>query len=304
MAIAPSSRTKPTFILVSGGWHGTSYWSKVVAGLKGEGYRAVPVALRSASSDPDMTFLDDLDAVRDVIRGEVTQGRNVVVAAHSLGTVVGASAIKGFAASATSSANSHESEAEKRAVEGAQTGHVIGFVAVGTGFLPSGVCFLQALGGKPPPLWRFNSEPLVSTDEDVEDDGESTTKTFVTIRVSARDAFYHDLTVEEGEEWVEWLAPQGAATVAQGDKDVYAGWLDVPSWSLITTEDRAFPPEAQKAYVQAAREAGADLWSEEIAASHSPMLSRPAETVDFLRRAAVAFGGEGCLYKGTEYCGL
>ncbi|KAK8091741.1 hypothetical protein PG997_002102 [Apiospora hydei] len=170
------------------------------------------MALRSASPNPNITFLDDVNAVRDVIRGEVNQCCDVVVVAHSLGTVVGASAIK-----ATSSANSHESEAEKCAVEGAKIGHVIGFVAVGTGFLPSGVCFLRALGGTPPPLWRFSSEPLVSTDEDVEDDGENTTtKKFVTIRVSARDAFYHDLPVEEGKEWVERLAPQGAATVAQG----------------------------------------------------------------------------------------
>jgi len=64
----------------------------------------------------------------------------------------------------------------------------------------------------------------------------------------------------------------------------------VPCWSLIATEDQAFPYEGQKAAVQKARDAGADIWSEEITASHSPMLSRPEETGDFLRRAAVAFG--------------
>lgn len=65
--------------------------------------------------------------------------------------------------------------------------------------------------------------------------------------------------------------------------------LTVPCWNLVTTEDRAFLPKAQKAMAQAARDAGADVWSEEIVASHSPMLSRPAETVGFLRRAVVAF---------------
>ena len=78
--------------------------------------------------------------------------------------------------------------------------------------------------------------------------------------------------------------------------------LTVPCWSLVTTEDRAFPPEAQRAMAQAARDAGADIWSEEIAAGHSPMLSRPAETVDFLRRAAVVFGDKASF--GIRRAGL
>ncbi|KAK7918426.1 alpha/beta-Hydrolase [Apiospora marii] len=301
MAVSSSSPAKPAFVLVSGAWHGTGYWAKVVAGLLREGYRATPVALRSASAKPAVTFMDDVNAVRDVIRGEVARGCDVVVVAHSLGTVVGASAIKGFARFHGGGGGGGKTGQDVAVTEVFMNGdrdgfgHVIGFVALATGFLPTGVCFLQALGGKAPPLWRFGSEPLATTEEDVDDDGESTTKTFATIRISAREAFYHDLPVEEGERWVERLSPQGAATIAQGGEFVYAGWLDVPCWSLVTTEDRAFPPEAQRAMAQAARDAGADVWSEEIVTSHSPMLSRPAETVDFLRRAAVAFGEKALL---------
>ncbi|KAK8076244.1 hypothetical protein PG994_003516 [Apiospora phragmitis] len=291
--------TKPTFVLVSGAWHGTSYWAKVVAGLAEEGYRAVPVALRSASLSPDTTFADDLGDVRDAIRGEVGRGCDVVVVAHSLGSVVGSSAIKGFAAASAQSSSEGEPAATVTAADGSSTvvagtgttrnGHVIGFVALATGFLPTGVCFLEVVGGKPPPLWRFSSEPSAvmtasfsnTTDGEVvdDDDGESTTKTFATIRVEPREAFYNDLSVDEGNEWVELLSPQCTATISKGGEFVYAGWLD----------DRAFPHEDQRASAQAARDAGANLWSEEIAAGHSPMLSRPAETTDFLRRAAVAF---------------
>lgn len=228
MAVSSSSPGKSAFVLVSGAWHGTSYWAKVVAGLLREGYRATPVALRSASAmAAATTFMDDVDAVRDVIRGEVSRGCDVVVVAHSLGTVVGASAIKGFARSKDGETGQNAAVAEA-AMSGNRDGcgRVIGFVALATGFLPAGNCFLQALGGKAPPLWRFSSEPLAITAEDVDDDGESTTKAFATIRVSAREAFYHDLPVEEGERWVERLAPQCAATIAQGGEFVYAGWLD------------------------------------------------------------------------------
>lgn len=228
MAISPSLPSKPAFVLVSGAWHGTSYWAKVVAGLLREGYTATPVALRSASPKPTTTFMDDVDAVRDVIRGDVTRGCDVVVVAHSLGTVVGASAIQGFARLQSDGRENGNSTVVTTAMAENQEGcgRVIGFVALATGFLPASVCFLQALGGKPPPLWRFSSEPRVTTEDDVDDDGEDTTKAFVTIRVSAREAFYHDLPIEEGEQWVERLAPQCVATVRQGGEHVYAGWLD------------------------------------------------------------------------------
>ncbi|KAK7960730.1 hypothetical protein PG988_011944 [Apiospora saccharicola] len=301
MAISLSLPSKPTFVLVSGAWHDTSYWDKVIARLSKQGYRAAPVALRSASAEPTTAFIDDVDAVRDVIRKQVSRGCDVVVVAHSLGSVAGASAIKGFARSRGCRGGQEEQDTTATTTisvmnekgKGKGCGHVIGFVALATGFLPTGVCFLQAVGGRPPPLWRFSSGPLVTTEEDVEDDGESTTRAFATIRVSAREAFYNDMPVEEGEQWVERLSPQSAATITQGGEFVYSGWLDVPCWSLVTTEDRAFPPEAQRAMAQAARDAGADIWSEEIAAGHSPMLSRPAETVDFF-----AEGGGGVWGKG------
>ncbi|KAK8006897.1 initiation factor 2 beta-like protein [Apiospora arundinis] len=321
------SSSKPTFVLISGGWHRADYWSEVAADLRVEGHGVIPLALPSASSDPDVTFLDDLTSVRDVIRKETEHGgRDVVIATHSLGTVVGASAIKGFTAAAAADADKakgmltpppegdsdndseidedvHQSTATAPATvpdelsmqdehEPPRRGHVIGFVTVATGFVPTGACFLAALGGTPPPLWRYVSEPRVLTtdEDDLADDGsDTTTRAFCAVRVSAREAFYGDLPVEEGERWVARLLPQGSKAVAEGGEHVYAGWLDVPCWSLVATEDRAFPYEGQKASIQAARDAGADIWSEEIAASHSPMLSRPAETADFLRRAAVAF---------------
>ncbi|KAK6838005.1 hypothetical protein PG987_006286 [Apiospora arundinis] len=263
------SSSKPTFVLISGGWHRADYWSEVAADLRVEGHGVIPLALPSASSDPDVTFLDDLTSVRDVIRKETELGgRDVVIATHSLGTVVGASAIKGFTAAAAADADKakgmltpppegdsdndseinediHQSTATAPATvpdelsmqdehEPPRRGHVIGFVTVATGFVPTGACFLAALGGTPPPLWRYVSEPRVLTTDadDLADDGsDTTTRAFCAVRVSAREAFYGDLPVEEGER-------------------------------LVATEDRAFPYEGQKASIQAARDAGADIWSE------------------------------------------
>lgn len=47
---------------------------------------------------PEATFKEDIDAARDAILAETTQGRDVIVIAHSYGGMVGNSAIKGLTA--------------------------------------------------------------------------------------------------------------------------------------------------------------------------------------------------------------
>jgi hypothetical protein len=59
-------------------------------------------------------------------------------------------------------------------------------------------------------------------------------------------------------------------------------------WTLITTDDKALPPEAQKMLVEAVKNE-ADITVKEIDSSHSPMLSRPKEVVDFMLEATKAF---------------
>lgn len=65
----------------------------------------------------------------------------------------------------------------------------------------------------------------------------------------------------------------------------------MPVWFLSTTEDKALPVEAQRMMVQGARDAGADVSVREVESSHSPMLSRPEETVGFVLEAVKAFVG-------------
>lgn len=67
------------------------------------------------------------------------------------------------------------------------------------------------------------------------------------------------------------------------------GWKDVPVWYLATTEDHAFPTEAQKWMAGPTLAAGGDITIREVASSHSPMLSKSKETVDFILEAVAAF---------------
>ena len=67
-----------------------------------------------------------------------------------------------------------------------------------------------------------------------------------------------------------------------GGEYAYSYRKDVPVSFLATAEDRAFPVQVQRMFVQGAKDAGADVTLREIEGSHSPMLSRPEETVDFI----------------------
>ncbi|KAM5344248.1 hypothetical protein ACJ41O_012785 [Fusarium nematophilum] len=252
---------KPTIVLVPGAWHGPDTWNKVVSAMEAEGYKCIPVALPTTQGDVSANFSDDVKAVRDSIVAETSQGINVVVVVHSYGGAVGSSALKGLTPpnSALPSA-------------GETTGHVIGLFMIATGFVVAGLTFLDGLGGKPPPIWECDWENGIAN-----------------ITVDPRELFYHDLPVEEGEYWVGKLQKQALKAFTEGAADAYAGWKEVPVWYLATTEDKSHPTEVQMAFVQRAQAEGGDVKWSEIASSHSPMLSKPKETVEILLEALVAF---------------
>jgi Alpha/beta hydrolase family len=151
------------------------------------------------------------------------------------------------------------------------SGHVIGFAMMATGFAVAGLTFLDGMGGKPPPTWTFDPEG------------------FAKVVVPTRELFYHDLPEGEGNLWVGKITKQSSKAFTQDGDITYPGWMNVPNWFLVTTEDKALPAEAQRMFVQMSKDAGGDIMVREIDSSHSPMLSRPKETVEFILDAVRAF---------------
>lgn len=249
--------SKPTLIFVPGAWHKASTWDKVTPLVKAQGYKVICVTLPSTMGNPAITIKEDVDSVRDPIIAETAQGRDVVVVMHSYGGAVGASAIKGLTRSKPDALPEN-------------SGHVIGLAYMASGFCMTGVGFLEAMGGNPPPFWKLDPSG------------------FATLVVDARDLFYHDLPEDEGKFWVGKLQKQAQKPFTEGGEYYYAGWMDVPVWYLLTTDDHTHPVPIQQYIMQMGRDAGADVTVREIASSHSPMLSKPKETADFVLEAATA----------------
>ncbi|KAH8805425.1 Alpha/Beta hydrolase protein [Xylogone sp. PMI_703] len=254
---------KPTLVFVPGAWHNILTWNKVTALLEAQGYKCVRVALASTSG-PEATFLDDITAVRNAIQEETANGSDVVIVVHSYGGHVGSSAIKGLTRPKPGDSSSAKDSSN----------HVIGYAMLATGFTITGVSFLEAAGGKPHPFWRADVE-----------------RGFAALTVDARELFYHDLPLEEGNYYVNKLEQHSLKSLAEGGEYAYSGWKDVPVWFLATTDDKALPIEVQRAFVETAQKEGGDITIREIETSHSPMLSKPKETVDFILEAVEAFTG-------------
>jgi len=75
-----------------------------------------------------------------------------------------------------------------------------------------------------------------------------------------------------------WIAYQGRTT--------YAAFMDIPSWYLYCEKDQAVPPAAQRGIVQAAEAAGAKMKTVSFESSHSPFLSMPQATAEFIVEVA------------------
>ncbi|KAF1812901.1 hypothetical protein P152DRAFT_507219 [Eremomyces bilateralis CBS 781.70] len=90
--------------------------------------------------------------------------------------------------------------------------------------------------------------------------------------------FYIDLPKGEGDYWASKLANQSAKAFTEGRYASYPGWKDASSWFLMATD-----------FVKATKGAGASVTVRDISSGHTPILSRPKETVDFILEALAAF---------------
>lgn len=257
-------RPLPSLVLIPGAWHKPSCYDKIVSLLqKNHDLKCISITLPSTKDDPSATFKDDLDTARQAISSETSQGRDVVLIAHSYGGMVANSAIKGFARprdfATSASADSN--------------GHVIGLVLIASGFTFTGFSFMDPFLGCPPPAWRVN-----------------TATGYAEIVVDPGQLFYHDLSRDEADFWVSQLSTQSLKALFEGGEHSYAGWRDVPVWYIGTVEDHGLPVLMQRINVGMGREF-TRVEHRELQTSHSPFLSQPEETASIVAEAVESFAG-------------
>ncbi|KAJ6088331.1 alpha/beta-hydrolase [Penicillium sp. IBT 16267x] len=261
----------PTFVFVPGAWHKPTCYGEIIKLLQPK-FKCVSITLPSTSGKPDASFKDDLDTACEAISSETTNGRNVVVVAHSYGGMVANSAIKGFTRDVTT-----------RQIQPPTTGSVVGLILIASGFTFTGMSFMDPFFGIPPPTWRANWETG-----------------YAELVTPPREMFYHDLPQEEAEYWVSQLTPHSLKSLFEGGEHSYAGWRDVPVWYIGTVEDRGLPVLVQRTQIGMAREMGCTVEHRELQTSHSPFLSQPEATAEIMLEAVDAFTGNSGADQATS----
>ncbi|KIX95580.1 uncharacterized protein Z520_08700 [Fonsecaea multimorphosa CBS 102226] len=261
----------PTLIFCHGAWHTSEYWDTVMNDLQNKGYKCLaPALIYNGGEKPIQTMTPVVAALQEVVADETGLGNDVVLVNHSMGGMAGCSAVRGFT----------RKDPSKRKSE--KSGHVTGLIQI-TAWTPSEhetslVNIGEDFARRHPEIMRARIKHKIDDEGWCEVQDEEVAVKF----------FYNDMPREDAAKWSSKLIKFSAAMFGARDS-VYAGWRDVPVWYLICSTDNAIKKELQEDMVQKCRALGADITTRECEAGHSPMLSKPGETVVFIEDAVRAF---------------
>ncbi|KAL6705374.1 hypothetical protein ACN47E_007023 [Coniothyrium glycines] len=256
---------KPQIVMIPGAWHKPEeYCDKITALLSTAGYtvhaRQMPAV---GTPNPPRNLSADIAFAQDLVDEAIGEaGNDVVVIVHSWGGIIGGSALSGYGK-------------ETRAAQGKKGGvTALGYM---TAFLlPEGMSLLDAAGNKHSPWSRLDEENNL-------------------IYAQVPEIFYNDLPEDEQKYWFDRLQSHNLSGFTT--PCTAASWKELPTSYLVCEDDLAIPVSAQDGMIQGARDAGVEVDVTRIKAGHSPFLSKPEETVNWIRKVAARGSkeaGMGC----------
>jgi pimeloyl-ACP methyl ester carboxylesterase len=239
---------KPTIVLVHGAWADGSSWNAVAQALREQGFTILTPTnlLRGVAADAD----DGASFLTQRTTGPV------VLVGHSYGGFVITNG-------------------------GGHGGDVRALVYVDAFAPDEGETVFQLLGGSgsafdvPDPTAVFD---IVGYPGGPEGDAEAFLKAD-----TVHSSFAQDLPEDD-----RWLVVESQRPITLSANTVPSGapaWKNLPSWTVIGTEDRVIPPALQR---RMAERAGATIT--EVAGSHVSMVSHPQASIDAILAAVAAVG--------------
>ena len=104
-------------------------------------------------------------------------------------------------------------------------------------------------------------------------------------RTMFRDIFSQDVGVEESAVMAATQKPLAGSSFA-AVLSVAPAWKTIPSWFIVARNDRVISPDLERFFAQRMR-----ATTTELASSHVPFISQPAEVVKVIEQAATAPAG-------------
>lgn len=265
------SSNKPISVLVPGNFLSPSYYANTAKLLESHGFQVRIVTLPSTGSTVPLSSNEpDIIAVRQVLEELSDSGKEIIVVAHSYGSIPSCEAVKGLGS-------------QERLQVGKSGGAVrLVFIAA----------WLLHEGESPPDIIaRYKMEPRWVRFE-VSHHWTFSTSGYLAYATGgdkganfyADDpiyAFHNDTSADLAAYWSPYTTHSDLAAFATPLKHV--GWRHIPTTYLVCESDRCIPPYVQEGMLASA---GGAVRTVRLPSGHVPMLSMPEKLVDVLREEA------------------
>ena len=253
---------KPTIVLIHGGWHIPSTYSKFTNSLKSAGYEVHVPRLPSMNEarPPNTDLTTDTELIRGYVESLVDAGRSIIAIMHSYGGQVGTNALYGLGLKSRSQSGESLS------------GGVIQLIYMCAFALPEG----GSMVGK---VKEFGHEHLLPLAFDFDDDDSCLNRDPKT------------LLIGPGADDVE-VDAYVASLVRWNGKSMYqeitnCAWRDIPVTYIYTSQDMTVPLDYQKSMVEGMQAEGQVVHTFELATGHCPNLTMTQEVADIIMRVAM-----------------
>ncbi|KAK5048239.1 hypothetical protein LTR84_005909 [Exophiala bonariae] len=267
-----TTMAKPTIVGVHGAWHSAAHFLPLKENLAQYGYKFIAVLLPSMhyaelKCPPPIHIKEDVEAIQTAILTELNDypATDVVVLTHSYGGMPGSAAVENL-------------DKNSRKAAGFSNG-ISALLAISSLLVNEGISGFD-LGNKtvPPTIILSKIPSPVDNNMDIEismpnpEPGPTTT-------------FYHDLPQKDAEHYASLLVPH--VWTVYCTPVPFAGFKVVPTYYLLTEDDKSLPPEWQRLIIKMADEVTlhGKIVVDTIHASHSPFLSKVDETATWIRRS-------------------
>ncbi|KAI1173891.1 Alpha/beta hydrolase fold-1 [Nemania sp. FL0916] len=248
------SQTKPTILIIHGGWHTPASYSGLVAALESHGYEVHVPLLPSANGTrpPNGDLSTDTAFIRSYAESLLRAGRSIVALMHSYGGHVGTNALYGLGVS-----------------EGLKGGvsHLIYMTAYA---VAEGTAMMDKVK-------EFEHMDLVPLAFDFAEDGVCVHRDPKKLLVGPgpSDA--------ETEEYLKTFVPWNGNCMYQ--PSTHAAWREIPASYIYTTADITVPMDYQKNFVEILEKAGHKVQQTfDLPTGHCPNFTATEGVVDAVNK--------------------